>query len=496
MPFLSRSVLLPAISKLGQGADRSVESINRIIPACSRWTASDLIFIVSGMLFIPLCSQQHDDPFSIKQVLQLHPAVSDFIIAFACLVICRFILKVLSWGPNKYPRIALLLSHLALRSSLCVIVITVLFSIRYPDIRTIKTVISSTVMSFFMLILSRAAVAAYVLLIRPHFRRCRNVIIVGSGKQAAKAAVDLNLHPRWRYNILGFVDSEPQGMVDPLLGGIHDLDEILMRHDVDQIVIALPIKSKYDEIQRAIISCERLGVQSGYSTALFATKITKRHSVERHDPSSVLLHMVHDDAARRVIKRTIDIFLSGASLIILSPLLALIALSIKITSRGPALFKQQRYGLNKRVFWIYKFRSMVADAEQLQQSLEHLNEKTGAVFKIQLDPRITPLGRYIRSTSLDELPQLWNVFKGDMSLVGPRPLAVRDAQLIAEPTQMRRFSVKPGLTGLWQVSGRSNTSFSTWMHLDLEYIDRWTFFLDLQIIAKTFPTVLKREGAI
>jgi lipopolysaccharide/colanic/teichoic acid biosynthesis glycosyltransferase len=174
-------------------------------------------------------------------------------------------------------------------------------------------------------------------------------------------------------------------------------------------------------------------------------------------------------------------------------LLALIL--VKIDSDGPAIFSQERIGLNKRRFRLYKFRSMVQNAEKLQAQLESLNEVKGPVFKITDDPRITGVGRFLRKTSIDELPQFFNVLKGDMSLVGPRPLPVRDYSGFNNDWQRRRFSVRPGITCLWQVSGRSSVSFEQWMRLDIQYIDHWSLWLDIKILAKTIPAVLKGSGA-
>jgi len=174
----------------------------------------------------------------------------------------------------------------------------------------------------------------------------------------------------------------------------------------------------------------------------------------------------------------------------------LIAIAIKLTSPGPILFNQCRLGYNKRVFSIYKFRTMVRDAEQKMKDIEHLNEISGPVFKMRNDPRVTTVGRILRKTSLDEFPQLFNVLKGDMSLVGPRPLPVRDYQGFNLDWQRRRFSVRPGLTCLWQINGRSLIPFDKWMQLDLQYIDRWSLWLDFEILVRTIPAVLRGEGAV
>jgi len=182
-------------------------------------------------------------------------------------------------------------------------------------------------------------------------------------------------------------------------------------------------------------------------------------------------------------------------IILFSPLLLIVAILIKLMSPGPVLFIQSRIGRNKRRFKIYKFRTMVIDAEKQLSKIEHLNEVTGPVFKIKNDPRIIPFGRILRRTSIDELPQLFNVLKGDMSLVGPRPLPVRDYQGFNKDWQRRRFSVKPGITCLWQVQGRTSIPFEKWMELDLEYIDKWSLRLDFEILLRTIPTVLRGTGA-
>jgi lipopolysaccharide/colanic/teichoic acid biosynthesis glycosyltransferase len=172
-----------------------------------------------------------------------------------------------------------------------------------------------------------------------------------------------------------------------------------------------------------------------------------------------------------------------------------IAATIRLTSPGPALFVQERYGLRKRLFRMYKFRTMVTDAEKLQPGLESQNEVQGPAFKIRNDPRITPLGRILRKTSLDELPQFLNVLNGEMSLVGPRPLPIRDVSRFDNASLMRRFSVKPGLTCLWQISGRGDGDFERWIELDLRYIDTWSLSLDMEILARTVPSVLAGRGA-
>jgi exopolysaccharide biosynthesis polyprenyl glycosylphosphotransferase len=197
----------------------------------------------------------------------------------------------------------------------------------------------------------------------------------------------------------------------------------------------------------------------------------------------------------RDLKRLIDITVSAGLLVVLAPLLLAIAIAIRLTSRGPAIFAHTRCGLGGRLFRFHKFRSMVVDAEARKRELLHLNEMEGAAFKITRDPRITRLGRFLRKYSLDELPQLWNVLVGEMSLVGPRPPTPGEV-LTYTPRQAQRLSVVPGITGLWQVSGRNSlTNFEQWVELDLAYIKQWSLWLDLRILARTLPVVLRAKGS-
>lgn len=346
-------------------------------------------------------------------------------------------------------------------------------------------------------LLLRVLIGGFQLQIHPHFRKTRNVVIVGSGARARRISQDLESHPEWKYRLLGFLDSRPlstSAIADRMLGRIGDLEDILMRQVVDEVVITLPMKSHYTTIERVIEICERAGVQLQYCADLFETSIAKQIYSEEHDYRRVVLKMVHDDY-RKHVKRALDITGAALGVILLSPLFLLVALLIKSTSKGPVFFRQERYGLNKRTFHIYKFRSMVENAEAAQATLEHMNQNSGPVFKIFSDPRVTKIGALLRKTSIDELPQLFNVLKGEMSLVGPRPLNMRDVGRFSEAWLMRRFSVKPGLTCLWQISGRSNISFDRWIALDLHYIDHWSLLLDMKILAMTFPAVIKGRGA-
>lgn len=325
----------------------------------------------------------------------------------------------------------------------------------------------------------------------------QDVIIVGSGPRAAGVYRELD---SWRigYHVLGFVDSNAAIASDAishrLLGRLDQLEEILMRRPVDEVLIALPMRSSYNAIHDALRVCERAGVRAKYLADVFPDSRAWPRLEESGEVSAIAMPIAPEDG-RLVVKRLIDIAGGIIGLILLSPLLIATALAIKITSPGTVMFVQERVGFNKRRFRMYKFRTMSADAEERQESVEHLNEAAGPIFKIHDDPRVTAIGGFLRRTSIDELPQLFNVLRGEMSLVGPRPLPLRDVSRFTEPGAMRRFSMRPGLTCLWQIQGRSDLGFVDWLRLDLEYIDHWSLALDFRILLQTLPAVLRGAGA-
>lgn len=327
-----------------------------------------------------------------------------------------------------------------------------------------------------------------------------DVIIVGSGPRALQMYEYFQEQSHGHTCVLGFVDFL-NGYVGSaavrrlILGGLDDFEAILMKQPVDEVVIMLPAKSCYEQIQTAIQICERAGVGAKYHSDIFQLSLA-RPEFEAHETVPVVSLKVVQDGYPLLVKRCIDIVGAIVGLAIFGPLMLAIAVAIKLTSPGPVLFIQERYGLRKRRFLMRKFRTMVLHAEKLQAGLESSNEAQGPVFKIRNDPRITILGRVLRKTSLDELPQFFNVLRGEMSLVGPRPLPERDVSKFVAPSLMRRFSVKPGLTCLWQINGRSNTDFDHWVAWDLNYIDTWSLGLDFLILMRTIPAVLKGAGAV
>jgi len=322
----------------------------------------------------------------------------------------------------------------------------------------------------------------------------REVLIIGSGRGGQAAFEEMVDSPV--YNVVGVLDDSFVGtgaMRERYLGGLDLLDTLLKENPVSVVYCSLPVKSMYEPIQQVIAVCEQFGVEVRHSSHLFQTKIAMLD--RKAGTNYSILRMVRDDSTRYA-KRAMDILGAGGLLLFSLPILIAAGIAIKATSPGPIFFSQDRYGLHRRRFRMFKMRSMVVNAETLQSQLEHQNELGGPVFKIKQDPRVTKVGAFLRKTSIDELPQLWNVLLGDMSLVGPRPLAVRDVLKIEDSAQLRRFSVLPGITCIWQMSGRNNTDFENWIRQDLQYIDSWSLMLDLKILIGTIPAVLWGKGAM
>jgi exopolysaccharide biosynthesis polyprenyl glycosylphosphotransferase len=320
----------------------------------------------------------------------------------------------------------------------------------------------------------------------------RSVLVVGRGTQVQEIRGILQDEEHWGVRLV-----EPH--VNPVMSADADdtaaaVSTLLTTTVVDEVIFAVS-PSELAHIEPSLLVCERLGVKAHVSVAMGNLQLAKAVTNELRGIPLLTFTTTPLDERHLLAKRVLDVAASTALLTLLAPLMAMIALAVKLTSRGPVMFKQVRAGANGRPFVMYKFRSMCEEAESLQAQLAGANEMSGPVFKMRNDPRLTPLGRFLRRTSFDELPQLWNVLKGEMSLVGPRP-PVPSEVLRYESWQRRRLSMKPGLTCLWQVSGRSEIAdFDHWMKLDLQYIDTWSLSLDLRILARTVPAVVSGRGA-
>jgi exopolysaccharide biosynthesis polyprenyl glycosylphosphotransferase len=354
-------------------------------------------------------------------------------------------------------------------------------------------------LSFIFLALVRAAmVVVFKLALRRGYFH-RNLLIVGTGRRAHHFIRSVRAHAGWGLRLAGLLDRDPQ-MVGrhvagaSIIGTVDDLPRVLREQVIDEVIFVVP-RSWMDHIEPALQQCEELGVRATVAVDLFNLHIAQSNQSDYEGIPLISYDTAPVDAWQLAFKRTVDVLVSGLGLLALLPAFAIIAVLIRATSRGPIFFRQTRSGLNGRQFTLYKFRSMVTDAEAKLDKLRHLNELSGPVFKLTNDPRLTSVGKWLRKTSLDELPQLYNVFKGEMSLVGPRPPIPKEVAQY-KPWQRRRLSMRPGITGMWQVSGRNQIKdFDEWMRLDLEYIDQWSVLLDVEILLKTLPAVLLGVGA-
>ncbi len=319
-----------------------------------------------------------------------------------------------------------------------------------------------------------------------------NILIVGSNTRGFGLNALSKNDTHLGFNVVGFIDDDNRcGQEITMLGKLDDFVEVLRRNVIDTIVICLPIRTYYDTILNIVLEAEKQGVASHHVTTLFSTKFSRNDSMMDVDERMMLMHHHAVDGWPHVAKRVFDILGSLMLIAMCSPVMLLAALALRLEGAGPVLFKQSRVGINKRIFKCIKFRTMDPNAEQVQQQLESANEMDGPVFKIRRDPRITRVGYWLRKYNIDELPQLFNVLRGEMSLVGPRPMSLRDFNRLSDDWARRRFCVKPGITCTWQVQlHRNSLSFAQWMELDMQYIDGWNFFEDVKICLRTIPAVV------
>lgn len=324
------------------------------------------------------------------------------------------------------------------------------------------------------------------------------ILIVGTGEKAMLVADRLQPWREWGYHIVGFLRAQQADEVVPslpVLGSIEDLPKLLQDDALtDEVIFAGIERNDLEAFDDLVRLCEELGIRTRVAADLVPPSAS-RVTLECLDSLPLITFSPGQEHGAAVIaKRIIDFVVASLGLVILLPLMLFSAIAIKFTSPGPVFYRQVRCGLYGRRFTLMKFRTMIDGAEDRLWEIRHLNEMDGPVFKMRNDPRVTPLGRFLRKTSIDELPQLWNVIKGEMSIVGPRAPLFEEVEHYSI-RQRRRLSVKPGITCSWQVSGRSNISFERWMDMDLEYIDNWSVWLDIQIILKTIPAVFTGRGA-
>lgn len=381
--------------------------------------------------------------------------------------------------------------------SICLVIFE--FALRLELSRPFIILISAY--SWVLLCLFRLTAGSLVGVVRREFGGPHYVMIVGLSERARRLGEELERSAQYGIRLLGFFAEGSDTGARPKtiqlsstykVHPIQDLRQILRRQVIDEIVFAVG-SERLAELEEVFLLCDEEGVRTRVAVDFFPHVNSKVHLDELGSTPLLTFSAAPHDEIRLLVKRTTDIVLASIGIVVLLPFMALIALLIRLTSRGPAIFRQERCGLNGRKFIFYKFRSMCDNAEELKPALQHLNQRDTA-FKIPNDPRLTPIGRYLRKFSIDEWPQLWNILRGDMSLVGPRP-AVPDEVENYKQWQRRRLRMRPGLTCLWALAGRDKIDFETWMRMDMQYIDNWSLGLDWKILVLTIPRVLTGHGA-
>jgi exopolysaccharide biosynthesis polyprenyl glycosylphosphotransferase len=393
--------------------------------------------------------------------------------------------------------IRLILNLVSQLGIVLVVIYAGLYLFRRVDISRSYVLLIGAV-DFVLLLAGRAISNSGVSWMRERLGRYHYLLIVGCGPSARAMAALIEESRGMGLRLVGFVDPDFDDAPAANLGGydvfpLDSLANILHKQVVDEVIFAVNMQ-ELAQLEHVIQHCADVGMRTRLQLEFLPPAYSRIYLENFRDVRLLSLSSAPDSELRLFFKRVFDVVVAGASLLVLSPLLACIAAVIRITSPGPVLFEQTRCGLGGRRFTLYKFRSMINNAEQLRAELHQLNELDGPVFKISDDPRITSVGRWLRRFSLDELPQLWNILRGEMSFVGPRPAVPEEVDQY-EDWQKRRLRMRPGLTCTWVLEGRNQLDFNRWMLLDLTYIDNWSLWLDAKIFLRTIPIVLSGRGA-
>jgi exopolysaccharide biosynthesis polyprenyl glycosylphosphotransferase len=463
---------------------------------------SDLLIMVTAFVFATTATHFRENNILFEDFLSMRIKVQNLLLFLGLMSGWYLIFHLFNLYTSK--RLAGRLSEMAdiikatLTGTLFIVVMSFIFEIEMVTPPFLVYFISSVTLFTIVIRLTLRLVLAQI---RVRGRNQRNMLIAGTNQRAVNFARKIEADPELGYQIIGFVDDDWPGLPEfnksgyPRVSDLKNLSPYIREHVVDEVAINLPMRSYYEHAAAIVTLCEEQGILVRQFSDIFKLKNGHTHLEQLEEDPLITITTGAMRGWQLLAKRMIDFIVSVVLLIVSAPVFLITAIVIELTSVGPVFFIQERVGLNKRIFRMYKFRTMTADAEQRQKELEHLNEASGPVFKIKNDPRITGIGKFLRKTSIDELPQLINIVRGEMSLVGPRPLPLRDYKGFTEDWHRRRVSVKPGVTCLWQVNGRSDTSFEKWMELDMQYIDNWSLLSDLKILIKTIPVVIWGYGA-
>jgi len=461
---------------------------------------SDIVILLCSLTLAVGISGDPGKPSNLTDLLPARMTARDFIVIAVAIFTWHIFFRLIGlYETKRFGRRLEECIEILKATSLGTCVISGILSLFYHGLLDSYFIFVFWVSATILTISTRMTMRLILAAVRYRGRNLRHVVILGTNERAVWFAEKIRAHKEMGYNILGFVDKECEveaGRME-LVSDLDHFSEVLDRHVVDEVIIALPIQFFYTEISEVLGLCKEQGIKVRFITDMLFDLSHTKSTIEYMDGVPFLtLYMGPHDGYLLRIKRIMDIMISALALIFLAPLFVMIGVLIKIDSRGPIFFVHERVGYNKRRFEFYKFRTMTRDAENRQAEMEDLNEVIGPAFKIKDDPRVTEIGKILRKTSMDELPQFFNVLKGDMSLVGPRPLPLRDYMRFEQNWQKRRFSVKPGITCLWQIQGRNELSFEKWIELDMEYIDQWSLLLDIRILIKTIPAVFRGIGAM
>ena len=462
----------------------------------------DVIVMAIIFILVTVAARYEVSNFSIRQIFSVRIKLENLIIFAFMVLLWNWILSAFGLYHSKrlssYSTEVLDVTKAITVATAVTFLISKVFRV---DIVTPAATILFWVACTITVSLARIFLRCTLSAFRRRGRNLRHLLIIGTNDRAIALAEKISEKKELGYRIVGFADSnwpgskKVQQLGYKLVTTLKNLPVFLRKSVVDEVLICLPMKSYYDHASTIVSLCQEHGIIIRFLPNVFDTNLG-RSRIENFGSEELLMFRNNRFEGWPIIfKRIFDIVVASFLLILSAPLLLIVAILIKATSQGPAFFVQDRIGLNKRRFRLYKFRTMVNDAEAKIIELQHLNEVSGPVFKISNDPRITPMGQFLRKTSIDELPQLLNVLIGDMSLVGPRPLPVRDYEGFHVDWHRRRFSVRPGITCHWQIRGRSNIPFEQWMKMDMEYIDNWSFREDIKILWQTIPAVINGKGA-
>jgi exopolysaccharide biosynthesis polyprenyl glycosylphosphotransferase len=453
---------------------------------------ADLTVVVVTFALAVIASIEPLNPLSWTEVLEIRIKLQNVLFLLVYVGYWHFVLK--SCGLYRSYRLSAAareLRDLAMAVLIGVAPLAPLGPLLHFDYVGYGFLLQFTLAATLALSIERRSLRAIAHRVRRFGRNLQNTVIVGTGDGALDLTAKLARRSDLGFHVVEVIQTTGSGA--EAVAVLARVKQLIDLQPIDEVFIALPLDSAQSLVSDLVAVCEEQGIT--VRVTAHVAKLSWAHALvdEIEGDPVLMVHTGPPDSPRLAIKRLIDLAGATAGLVVLAPVFLIVAILIKLDSNGPVLFAQERVGYQRRRFRALKFRSMIVEAESMQASLESLNEATGPVFKIENDPRVTAIGKWLRKSSIDELPQLVNVLKGEMSLVGPRPLPVRDVDRIDVRWHRRRFSVKPGITCLWQANRRV-PAFDEWIKLDMEYIDTWSLTLDLKILVRTIPTVLSGQG--